>query len=157
MYADGLTYGMQSAKSGYYFFGGAKCGPDELISSDDTVLVDSSVEFLQKSVISLFGHERKDSKIISAWSGVMCFSSDSMPLVGRLPAELTSRAGEGEWICGAYNGYGMPSAWLAGESLALMMLGNPPRDYLPEAFLLSEARLNQSLSVERSIEFLNAD
>ncbi|KAL3447780.1 FAD dependent oxidoreductase [Aspergillus insuetus] len=156
-YADGLTYGMQSAKSRYYFFGGAKCAPAELISSDDTVLVESSAEFLQKSVTSLFGRERQDSRLISAWSGVMCFSSDSMPLVGRLPAELTNRAGEGEWICGAYNGYGMPSAWLAGESLALMILNKPPRDYLPEVFLLSEDRLKQGLSVERSMEFLNAD
>jgi glycine/D-amino acid oxidase-like deaminating enzyme len=156
-YADGLIYGMQSAKSGHYFFGGAKCAPDELISSDDTVLVDSSVEFLQKSVTSLFGRERKDSRLISAWSGVMCFSSDSMPLVGRLPSKLTNRAGEGEWICGAYNGYGMPSAWLAGESLALMMLDQPPREYLPEVFFLSEDRLKQGLSVERSMDFLNAD
>jgi glycine/D-amino acid oxidase-like deaminating enzyme len=148
---------MQSAKSGYYFFGGAKCAPDELISSDDTVLVDSSVQFMQESVASLFGREPSDSKIISAWSGVMCFSSDSMPLVGRLPSELTSRAGRGEWICGAYNGYGMPSAWLAGESLALMMLGQSARDYLPEVFLMSEARLSQRLSVEKSLEFLNAD
>ncbi|KAL3496426.1 FAD dependent oxidoreductase [Aspergillus germanicus] len=156
-YADGLTYGMQSAKSGYYFFGGAKCAPDELISSDDTVLVDSSVQLLQDSVTSLFGRESKDSRLISAWSGVMCFSSDSMPLVGRLPSKMTNRAGEGEWICGAYNGYGMPSAWLAGESLALMILNQPPRDYLPEVFFLSEDRLKQGLSVERSMEFLKAD
>ncbi|KAJ0415414.1 FAD dependent oxidoreductase [Aspergillus carlsbadensis] len=156
-YADGLTYGMQSAKSGYYLFGGAKCTPGELISSDDTVVVDSSVGFLQESVTSLFGQRTQNSKLISAWSGVMCFSSDSLPLVGRLPAELTNRAGAGEWICGAYNGYGMASAWLAGESLALMMLGEPLRDHLPDVFLLSEARLTQGLSAERSMEFLSAD
>ncbi|KAL4984986.1 FAD dependent oxidoreductase [Aspergillus falconensis] len=155
MYADGLTYGMQNTRSGYYFFGGAKCPPDDLISSDDTVPVDSSVQFLQNSVASLFGRDSNNSKLISAWSGVMCFSSDSMPLVGRLPPELTTRDGAGEWICGAYNGYGMPCAWLAGESLALMILGQPPRDHLPEVFLVSDARLREGLSVAQSMEFLN--
>ncbi|KAL3457138.1 FAD dependent oxidoreductase [Aspergillus heterothallicus] len=162
-FADGLIYGMQSAKSGYYFFGGEKCPPENLISSDDTAIAETSVQFLQDQVLSLFGVDTDDSparstsKVISAWTGVMCFSADSMPLVGRLPAEITGREGAGEWFSGAYNGYGMPSAWLAGESLGLMMLGRTPREYLPEAYLISAERLKEKLSVERSMDFLQAD
>ncbi|KAL2840523.1 nucleotide-binding domain-containing protein [Aspergillus pseudoustus] len=155
-YADGLIYGMQSPNSGYYFFGGEKCPPENLISSDDTALAGTSVQFLQDQLLSLFGLDTGRSKVVSSWTGVMCFSSDLLPLVGRLPSDLTGRSGSGEWLCGAYNGYGMPCAWLAGESLGLMILGKTPRDYLPEAYLISERRLKETLSVERSMGFLNA-
>ncbi|KAL4745059.1 hypothetical protein BDW72DRAFT_66941 [Aspergillus terricola var. indicus] len=154
-YADGLIYGMQNVHTGAYFFGGEKATAADMLSADDSTLSPSSIRFLQQSLLSLFGRESKNvegSRLISTWSGAMCFSSDEMPLVGRLPSSVSGNAGDGEWICAAYSGYGMPIAWLAGESLGAMVLGLPPDDLLPEAYLISEERLNKQLTTERSIE-----
>ncbi|KAE8165728.1 FAD dependent oxidoreductase [Aspergillus tamarii] len=153
--ADGLIYGMQNVKTGWHFFGGEKSPPEQLLSSDDTILSQSSVQFLQESLDSLFGLREPARKLVSAWSGVMGFTSDTLPLVGKLPSTLTGRDGQGEWFSGGYNGYGMPSAWLAGESLGLMILGQSPREYLPEAYLISEERLRERLTVTRSMEYLS--
>ncbi|KAF7622968.1 hypothetical protein AFLA_010284 [Aspergillus flavus NRRL3357] len=154
--ADGLIYGMQNAKTGWHFFGGEKSPPEQLLSSDDSTLSQSSVQFLQESLGSLFGLQGPaHQKLVSAWSGIMGFTSDTLPLVGKLPSALTGRDGQGEWFSGGYNGYGMPSAWLAGESLGLMILGQSPREYLPEAYLISEERLRERLTVARSMEYLS--
>lgn len=154
--ADGLIYGMQNANTGWHFFGGEKSPPEQLLSSDDSTLSQSSVQFLQESLGSLFGLQGPaHQKLVSAWSGIMGFTSDTLPLVGKLPSALTGRDGQGEWFSGGYNGYGMPSAWLAGESLGLMILGQSPREYLPEAYLISEERLRERLTVARSMEYLS--
>lgn len=155
-FADGLIYGMQNANTGTLFFGGEKSGMPDMLSADDTVLSSSSVAYLQDSVLSLFGQDGKNdtraSSIVSTWSGIMCFSCDGMPLVGRLPASITDREGGGEWVCAAYCGYGMPSAWLAGESLAQMILGRPPQDILPEAYLITQERPESRMSSKQSVE-----
>ncbi|KAL2817634.1 FAD dependent oxidoreductase [Aspergillus granulosus] len=156
-YADGLIYGMQNVHTGAYFFGGEKASAAEMISADDSSLSPSSVRFLQNSLLSLFGRDPgniEKSRLVTAWSGAMCFSSDEMPLVGRLPSSLSGNEGDGEWICAAYSGYGMPIAWLAGESLGAMILGLPPHDLLPESYLISDGRLKEQLSTEKSIERL---
>ncbi|KAJ6016845.1 hypothetical protein N7451_000224 [Penicillium sp. IBT 35674x] len=155
--ADGLIYGMQNVKTGAFFFGGEKSPVSDLLSSDDTFLSASSVKFLQESLLSLFGRDPEnitESKLVSAWSGIMCFSSDAMPLVGRLSETITHNSGEGEWISAAYSGYGMATAWLSGESLAAMILGQSAQDCLPEAYLVSESRLQSSISAAKSIERL---
>ncbi|RDW72588.1 NAD(P)/FAD-dependent oxidoreductase [Aspergillus mulundensis] len=146
-YADGLIYGMQSPSSGMYFFGGEKSPLDLQLSADDTEAAHSqtTVHFLQESLATLFGHSPTEYNLVTSWSGIMGFSADSLPLVGRLPTDLTGRPGNGEWIAAAYNGYGMPAAWLVGESLGLMMVGKERRENLPEAFLLTEERVRDSM------------
>lgn len=155
-FADGLIYGMQNVNTGTMFFGGEKSAMADMLCANDTVLSSSSVTYLQDSVLSLFGHDGENdaraSPIVSAWSGIMCFSSDGMPLVGRLPASITDREGQGEWICAAYCGYGMPSAWLAGESLGQMILGRPPQDILPEEYWITQERLGSRMSTKQSVE-----
>ncbi|KAL1848450.1 hypothetical protein Plec18170_008048 [Paecilomyces lecythidis] len=156
-YADGLIYGMQNVNTGEFFFGGEKASAEDMLSADDSILSPSSVKFLQESLLSLFDCNSQNvegSRIVSTWSGAMCFSSDEMPLIGRLPPSVTNNTGKGEWICAAYSGYGMPTAWLAGESLAGMILGFPSQDRLPEAYLITEARLRKTLTTEKSVERL---
>ncbi|KAL4885750.1 FAD dependent oxidoreductase [Aspergillus karnatakaensis] len=153
--ADGLIYGMQNVHTGDYFFGGEKALASDMLSADDTTISPSSVGFLQRSLLSLFGRNAETtegSRLVSTWSGAMCFSADEMPLVGRLPSSISGNEGNGEWICAAYSGYGMPIAWLAGESLGAMILGLSPSELLPEVYLLSEARLAERLTVAKSVE-----
>lgn len=152
--ADGLIYGMQNTITGAFFFGGEKTTMADMLSANDNELSSTSVRFLRESLLSVFGEnpaEIENHRLISSWSGIMGFTSDAMPLVGRLPGSLTERPGRGEWLCAGYNGYGMPIAWLAGENLGRMILGAPLHADLPEAYLLSEQRLKGRLSLKESV------
>ncbi|KAL7931647.1 FAD dependent oxidoreductase domain-containing protein [Trichoderma chlorosporum] len=74
-----------------------------------------------------FGGGLKD-----AWSGIMGFTGDTMPFVGRLPPGTSGvkenhvggglEEGSGEWIAAGFNGEGMVWAWLSGVAVAVMMM-----------------------------------
>ena len=55
--------------------------------------------------------------VIKSWSGIMGFTGDDMPLVGRVASCAD------EWVCGGYNGMGMVWGWLCGAAVAVMVLG----------------------------------
>lgn len=76
----------------------------------------------------------------------MGFSSDSLPVVGQLPASLTRRGGDGEWIAAAFNGYGMANCLLSGEALGRMMLGEDVSECLPEAYGIYSGRLERAMA-----------
>ena len=84
------------------------------------------------------------------WSGILGFTSDGLPLVGRVPRELSNRDGDGEWIAAGFNGHGMDKCWLSGEAVARMALGKDTPDF-PDAFLLTRERRDR-LGVDQSVE-----
>jgi glycine/D-amino acid oxidase-like deaminating enzyme len=117
-----------------------------------------SVIHLQEKLLQYFGikHENK-GKLISSWSGIMGFTSDSLPLVGKLPRSVTLRDGDGEWIAAGYNGGGMCLCWRTGEALANMIYGQDVSNWFPGAFEVTDERLEQKLTIEssvRSMEYL---
>ncbi|POR34317.1 Uncharacterized protein TPAR_05465 [Tolypocladium paradoxum] len=66
-----------------------------------------------------------------AWTGIMGFTGDMMPLVGRLPAAKDARPmdeGSGQWIAAGFNGEGMVWAWLCGTAVGIMVLGKDDED-----------------------------
>ena len=85
----------------------------------------------------------------------MGFSSDGLPLVGRVPSSLSGRSGQGEWIAAVFNGYGMANCLLSGEAVALMALGRKV-DWLPGAYGLDEERLKSVLTERESVQALTA-
>ncbi|OJD29221.1 fad dependent oxidoreductase [Diplodia corticola] len=96
------------------------------------------------------GRQHHHPKVTSKWSGIMGFTADGVPLVGRLPEAATGRrngggggggGGGGEWIAAGFNGYGMGNCWLSGEALAGMMRGEDVSGWLPECYLATEERL----------------
>lgn len=92
---------------------------DESISADDSVVGRHSVTHLQTVLPRFFGKSVDAPwRLVSSWSGIMGYSADGLPLVGRLPSALTGRTGEGEWIAAAFNGYGMANCLMSGERLA---------------------------------------
>ncbi|KLU91541.1 hypothetical protein MAPG_10059 [Magnaporthiopsis poae ATCC 64411] len=82
-------------------------------------------------------------RVKDVWSGVIAFTADLLPLVGRLDEQTTGRrvptrkgeerktssgssVGEpnpGEWISAGYCGEGMIWAWLSGTAVGLMLSG----------------------------------
>ncbi|KAH8743755.1 FAD dependent oxidoreductase [Diaporthe sp. PMI_573] len=149
--ADGLWYLTQNAKTGYFFFGGEKGTIDDTLTADDTVLTSHSLAHLQNVLPQFFRYaDVKEDPLVSAWSGVMCFTADGAPFVGRLPSSATDRHGDGEWLAAGYSGYGMPYCWLVGEALANMVLGLDvtDMDWLPEAYLIKEERLSPTKTAD---------
>ncbi|KAL0942939.1 uncharacterized protein CTRU02_200825 [Colletotrichum truncatum] len=143
--ADGLWYLTQSAKTGYFFFGGEKGTIDDTLTADDTVLTGHALLHLQNMLPRFFNYtDVKKDQLVSAWSGIMGFTADGAPYIGRLPFSVTGRKGDEEWLAAGYSGYGMPYCWLAGEALANMVTGQSPvdMDWLPEAYLIKEERLS---------------
>ncbi|KAL3487243.1 FAD dependent oxidoreductase [Aspergillus germanicus] len=162
---DGLYYLAQSARSQLFYFGGDNAGWADSLNADDRKTVPTSVETLRRALPAFLcpsgggdGHhseEQRQRQIVAAWSGVMGFSSDGLPLVGRLPASVTGRPeADGEWAAVAFNGYGMANCWLAGEALGMMVLGKDISGLLPEPYVINPGRLEQSLSVQRSVDGL---
>ncbi|KAF4450485.1 FAD dependent oxidoreductase [Fusarium austroafricanum] len=140
--ADGLWYLTQNAKSGYYFIGGEKATMEQNLTADDTAFSEVCVDHLQKILPKFFNYtDVKKDPLISAWSGIMGFTQDGAPYVGRLPSETTGRSGTNEWIASGFNGYGMPYCWLAGEAVAKLVLEQKIGDGLPKAFWVSDERL----------------
>lgn len=145
----GLYYLLQNKQTGYFFFGGESAPWSYSISADDSFMERYAVEHLRRDLPRYFGKAKSgpgpgsdsDWQLVSAWSGIMGFSFDELPLVGKLPRSLTNRGGDGEWIAAAFNGYGMANCLLSGEALVKMMLGEDVSGCFPGAYLIDEPRL----------------
>ena len=67
-------------------------------------------------------------KVEAEWIGIMGFTPDRNPLVGRLLVR------PGEFIAAGYTGHGMPVAFLAGKHIADMICGVESEIPLPAAY-----------------------
>ncbi|KAJ5163935.1 FAD dependent oxidoreductase [Penicillium coprophilum] len=153
----GLYYLGQSAKTGYFYFGGENARLEESVSSDDTFVAEHSVKHLEVVLPRFFGKsDRSDWRLVSSWSGIMGYSSDGLPIVAQLPPTLTGREGGGEWIAAAFNGYGMANSLMSGEALASMILGEDVSNWLPAAYGLGEQRLQETLTVPGAVNALRS-
>ena len=76
------------------------------------------------------------------WSGIIAFTSDGFPLVGRSTESMSGRTVNGEWFAGCYCEHGMDKSWLTGEALVDMIIRKDVSSWLPSLYFLSEERLN---------------
>lgn len=158
----GLYYMTQNERTGDLYLGGEEKTLDEILTSDDTTAGDGfAVQNLQTLPTTWFGSdcfppEGKEGRLRSSWSGIMGYTGDGLPLVGSLAEGLTGRKGSGEWIAAGFNGYGMVNCWMSGVAVANMLLGEDGKNssWFPEAYLVSEKRLNDGMSVEAAFHNL---
>ena len=182
----------QDATGGDLMFGGGfaqtrNCGLEELGVTDDSVLNPEAAEHLKTALGKAFdppvgvGAEKKGEFVVkSMWTGIMGFSMDSLPFVGKLPESMTKRTvfyEEGkqieipivskhikgnkrgmkgaEWISAAYSGEGMVNAWGCGKALASMIMESEADDkvaeWFPDEMRITEERLEKS-SLTRVLE-----
>lgn len=149
-----LLYLQQNLKSGQYFFGGGFNTIPEILNTDDTPTDPRTSQYLQSELSSFLDAPREAPQLVSTWTGVQGMTSDSAPLVGQVPKELSGRDGSDEWIAAGFNGGGMCMCWLAADALVTMMKGEPVPEWLPDFFVISEERLAGKLTVERSVEVM---
>lgn len=155
----GLTYLTQNPFTGYLFFGGEQAAIRDLLTHDDTKLSGSSKTYLEDQLPAGLGLENgwkqpRSTGIISAWSGIMGFTGDGVPMVGEIPCSQTPRGMPGEYLAAGFNGYGMATCWMAGEIIAQIALGRGFPECLPESYKLTEERL-QRLTVELAVASLS--
>lgn len=142
-------------------FQSGKQGMDMVGVYDDGKLDAITLMHLEGVLPTVFrwGAEQGPGKrrVIKAWSGIVGFSADKLPLVGRLDPRITQRAVQsssttfhapskmlpaekdngaggvsavepGEWIAAYFCGDGMVWAWLCGTALGLMLAGSEHED-----------------------------
>lgn len=141
---------------------------NELLTSDDTQTSAISEATLRSVLGRIYekgggGGEQEQEQVVvkSLWSGIMGFTPDHVPWVGKLPGSVASHHGHylsaapttpttittngsangangapgkarGEYIAAGFNGYGMPLCWGCGEAVAKMLLGQ--QDEISEWF-----------------------
>ncbi|KAI1744646.1 FAD dependent oxidoreductase [Xylaria scruposa] len=94
------------------------------------------------------------------WTGIMGYSSDGCPWIGRVPDTLLSnehtvwgqsmnRASSGAlWMCGGYTGHGMPVAARCGVAVAQMILGRLDGVQVPRQWMATDERVQAARSAE---------
>ncbi|KAK3350669.1 FAD dependent oxidoreductase [Neurospora tetraspora] len=88
------------------------------------------------------GNETTELEATHQWTGIMGFSRDAQPWVGRVPESLGG--GEKLYVCAGYTGHGMPQAALAARMIVEEMTGKPFADdglKLPQEMALTEERV----------------
>lgn len=152
----GLYYSNQNPHTHDIFIGGEKAYLNELFVSDDSTAGAPCVQNISTILPRFFpkgwaaGEAPEVKKI---WSGILGFTADRLPIIGKLPSSVTTRGEEGgdEYIAAGFNGYGMPLCWSAGEAVAKMVLGVDVSDFLPEAFLPREERLWEKMDPAKAL------
>lgn len=147
----GLYYAQQNAKTGDIWVGGEVQKLDELLTSNDSMVTTTAEENILSVLPQIWKGVEPTGNNSAVWSGIMGWTADGLPLVGKLAPAVTKRTGDGEWIAAGYNGHGMDKAWLTGEALAHAIVSGEFPESFPKAFILSEdrfQRLTSDLAVE---------
>ncbi|KAF8639391.1 hypothetical protein AX17_001516 [Amanita inopinata Kibby_2008] len=144
----------------------------ELGNVDDRSWDLNTAEYLSGALANYF--EARDGNggagcVKATWSGILGLSVDDMPWVGRVPEIVsgrrmpgvaekdgTSLARPGEWIAAGYSGEGMVHAWLSGESLARMVVGEDRECRLPDVFRMSEERWRRTGIEDMILSFVRS-
>lgn len=115
--------------------------------SDDSVVDQQANEFLRgrlSQVLGVVAQAHDDFKVTHEWTGILGYSKDGSPWIGKLQ--------DGLWLCVGYSGHGMPQAALCAVRVATMILEQFPefsrkaesQIQLPTRFLITPERLKSN-------------
>jgi glycine/D-amino acid oxidase-like deaminating enzyme len=147
-------------------------GLDEIgVTNDDTLNlhIGAYLAGLLPFLFSSWGEDDAKGRVIRQWTGIMGFTVDLLPFVGRLGEWATGRKAPtgirattdgaaavglgakavtpGEWIAAGYNGEGMVHAWLCGVGVGMMVMGQEDTSY-PAAPGLPDGKVSEWLPHE---------
>lgn len=154
-YNTGLFYLQQNALTGRIWIGNETAHMKDILTADDTTIPEAARQALSRVLPNLFlegwGTE-KTSEIEAIWSGIQGHTADGLPVVGQIPSSITGNAADdGQWIAAGFNGYGMDKCWLTGKALVGMILGEDVSDWFPQAFMVTEERLQGELTARKTV------
>lgn len=125
-YAYYLNHGseyVRSAPDGQIIFGGARTYHAEHEATAADGISDEVQNHLESFVKELL---TKDYTVTARWSGIMGFSPDGMPIIGRVPIHTLDN--KNIWYCGGLTGHGMSMGYqTARHAVGVMLEGESTR------------------------------
>lgn len=152
IYDDGYEYMIPRPQGSMFagdimIGGGATKGPDEGIyeygNTDDTTTDAVILKYVENSAVERFGsnwgYDHPEGRLRRAWTGVMGYSSDGFPLIGRMPGE------DDLYIAASFQGSGMVLCFDATRALfEIMKHEDEALDrWFPKAFLITDERMKR--------------
>ncbi|KAF9776929.1 hypothetical protein IL306_004819, partial [Fusarium sp. DS 682] len=90
-------------------------------SVDDTKVIERAKDYFEGYMQRHFrGWENSGARTDQVWTGIMGYSSDQLPHIGRVPGR------ENMFLMGSFTGHGMPQIFLAAKGLSRMVLEDLP-------------------------------
>ncbi|KAH8168985.1 FAD dependent oxidoreductase domain-containing protein [Sarocladium implicatum] len=141
----GRYYCFQNRDTGDLWVGGDRDSLRGFIGADDTQIDPTAEKNLRAMLPNLWQDNwiKSNGDVRGIWTGVMCYTGDRLPFIGKLPGTATGRRGSGEWIAGGWNSYGMTNGLRSGSALAKLVLGEEV-PYLPESYYITPERMSSS-------------
>ncbi|CAE7015240.1 hypothetical protein CFE70_002637 [Pyrenophora teres f. teres 0-1] len=144
--------------AGHLMFGGGRRAGNypSIGTSDDSIIDEDAAAYLRGAllkVLELDGQTEglQELQAAAEWTGIMGYSRDDHPWVGKVPDK------DGLWLCGGYTGHGMPNGTLCGKAVIDMVLGElegrdlsavqtamVEKGHIPSSYILSKERINQA-------------
>ncbi|KAI0536566.1 FAD dependent oxidoreductase [Xylaria digitata] len=130
-------------------------GGQEGISADDSInpIISAALRRGLNHAVKLLPGDEPEKEALDAayeWTGIMGYSRDGHPFVGRVPVTFLAEGGavDGLWISAAFTGHGMPVAPRCGIAVAEMILGRESSVEVPAAWIPSDERISRARSME---------
>ncbi|KAG5754617.1 hypothetical protein H9Q70_002723 [Fusarium xylarioides] len=105
---------------------------------DDTQLIEPAQRYFQDDYMqrTFVGWEDSGARLDRVWTGIMGYSTDSLPHVGAVPGR------DGVFVIAGFHGHGMPVIFLAAKGIAAMTQGLAyEKTGMPSLFKTSKDRL----------------
>ncbi len=152
IYGDGYEYMIPRPQGSMFagdimIGGGATKGPDEGLyeygTTDDNTMDAVILNYVENSAAERFGsnwgHDHQEGRLRKAWTGIMGYSSDGFPLIGKIPDEYNL------YIAASFQGLGMVLCFES--SRALFNIMNQDDEALdqcfPKAFRVTRERMKR--------------
>lgn len=132
----GYEYWRQQA-DGALLFGGCRlaAGPAAERGVTDDAAISEPVFIAQRAFLARHLPAFAHAPVATRWSGIMAFTPDGLPLVGRLPGSAR------QWVCAACNGHGLALSPRSADVVAAAMLDATRERELPVMFAPSRVGL----------------
>ncbi|KAI6336394.1 hypothetical protein MCOR14_004783 [Pyricularia oryzae] len=89
-----------------------------------------------------WGEKHPEGQVSKGWTGIMGYSADGYPLVGRMPNSHSQDV----LACCSFQGHGMVLCWMSAKALVEMIQGRDNEDlkaWFPDAFRVTEERFQR--------------
>jgi glycine/D-amino acid oxidase-like deaminating enzyme len=110
---------------------------------DDSTLIEPAKHYFDTYMQDHFaGWEESGAYVDQIWTGIMGYSSDTLPSIGELPEK------KGCYIAAGFEGHGMPLIYLAMKGIADMVGGKRFEESgIPNIFKATEERLMSNIDL----------
>ncbi|OJJ05983.1 hypothetical protein ASPVEDRAFT_309418 [Aspergillus versicolor CBS 583.65] len=108
-------------------------------NTDDSRLIDVAAHHFDGYMQRYFhGWENTGAYTDRVWTGIMGYTTDSLPHVGQVPAK------PGQFVVAGFNGHGMPQVFLSAKGVAQMILNGVEFEQtgIPRIFKTTQERLD---------------